>query len=723
MKLLAFTFLFLPFVLIAQTRQMLSIELRKTIKEMPADAELDLYLRGDIASLSDFVRTENGRIKGVLNNILSCRLPVSKIEMLNSLEGLEYIEFSSSKPHVLNDVMVFNNNINPIHMGSAPLPQAYLGDDVILGIIDTGIELAHPDFQNADGTTRVIALWDQNQDEIIPYRVPEPYGYGQEWNAEDINANITGHQDQANQYGHGSNVAGVAAGNGSAIGKYAGVAPKADIIVVSSDLDRENWAASAAEAMDFIFAKAEAVGKPAVINLSLGDYYGSHDGLDASTLFVDALLDELPGRAVVAAAGNSGNLGNYHLSYNIPEADTAFTWFKYNNTAQAVFFELWTDTADFQTTKYSIGADLSVPNYSFKGYAGWRNAQENLNTLISDTIFHQGTILGIVETWVGLRGGQYLIQVQVTQPFSNQYLWRFATTGGGKFDCWSHGPFGTSAMVETNLPNIGSYPAMVNYKLPDNQKTVVDGWVCSDKVIAVGNYANRNSFVNFLGEITSFDVTPGEISINCSRGPTRDMRQKPDIAASGDHTLTTGKISILNSWVNIHPEKVAQGGMHYVNGGTSMASPVVAGVAALYFSRDHEANYLDVKNAIIENALADIQTGTLPGNQFGYGKLDAFAALTVPFLNPSGIHDFNEKNIPIYPNPTTGVIRFQSENKDLNAVNVFDIAGRLILHKKPDAISGNEYSLDVSQLQNGVYVVSFESDNGIPAIAKLILEK
>src|SRR5690554_119066 len=723
MKLLGFTFLFLPIMLFSQPRQMLSIELRKTINEMPADAEMDLYLRGDVAHLSDFVRAENGRVKGSIDNILSCRLPVSKLELLNTLQGLDYVEFSSSKPHVLNDVMVFNNNISPVHLGATPLPQGYLGDDVILGIIDTGIELTHPDFQNADGTTRVVALWDQNQDEDIPFRVPEPYGYGQEWNAEDINAEITGHQDQAAYFGHGSNVAGVAAGNGNAIGQYSGAAPKADIIVVSSDLDRENWAASAAEAMDFVFAKAEALGKPAVINLSLGDYYGSHDGLDAATLFVNALLDEAPGRAVVAAVGNSGSLGNYHLSYDIPEVDTAFTWFKYNNTAQAVLFELWADTADFQETSFSIGADLTVPAYSFKGYAGWRNAQANLNTSIKDTLFDNGAMLGIVETWVGLRGGQYLIQVQVTEPFSNQYVWRLATTGGGRFDCWSRAPFGTSAIVETNLPNVGSYPAMVNYKLPDNQKTIVDGWVCSDKVIAVGNYVNRNSFVNFLGETTSFDVTPGEISVNCSRGPTRDMRQKPDIAASGDHTLTSGKIATLNSWVNIHPEKVAQGGMHYVNGGTSMASPVVAGVVGLYFSRDPNANYLDVKNAIIENALADLHTGSLPGNQFGYGKLDAFAALTIPFENSTSVRELHEKNIRVYPNPTTGIIRFHFENKNLRSVAVFDIAGRQILHKKPSLVSGNEYLLDVSQLQSGVYVIGFENDNGIPAMAKLILEK
>src|SRR5690606_35131941 len=216
----------------------------------------------------------------------------------------------------------------PVHLGASPLPQAYLGDDVILGFIDTGIELAHPDFQNEDGTTRVIALWDQTQSENIPFRIPEPYGYGQEWNAEDIDLGITGHDDQASFYGHGSTVAGVGASNGNATGQFTGVAPNADIIMISSDFDHPNWSSTVADAVDFIFAKAAALGKPAVVNLSLGDYFGSHDGLDAPTLFTDQLLEESTGRAIVAAAGNSGNLGNYHLAYDIPEADTAFTWFK-----------------------------------------------------------------------------------------------------------------------------------------------------------------------------------------------------------------------------------------------------------------------------------------------------------------------------------------------------------------------------------------------------------
>ncbi len=722
MKKLLLAVLFIPTFVFAQSRQMVPLDLQNDLKTITPDQRINLYLRGDLSQLTTFVRTQNGTIKGTLYNILSCAIPASSIPALNTLQGLDYVEYSGGTPQVLDDVMRINNNVLPVHLGASALPQPYLGEDVIMGFIDTGVELAHPDFHHLDGTTRVIALWDQTQDEAIPQRVPQPYGYGQEWNAEDIDAGITNHDDPANQYGHGSTVVGVGAGNGNSTNDFVGVAPKADIIMVASDLSSPNWTSTVADAVDFIFAKAEALGKPAVVNLSLGDYYGSHDGLDAPSLFVDSLLSAAPGRAMVAAAGNSGNIGNYHLAYEIPEADTAFTWFKYNNTAQAVFFELWTDTADFLNTSFSIGADLTVPSYSFRGYASWRMAQQNLDSIITDTIFYNSAMLGIVDTWCGQRGGQYQIQVQVRQAFSNQYLWRFSTTGGGTFDCWSYAPFGTSAIVNTSLPDAGTFPDMVHYQLPDHAKTLVDSWACSEKVITVGNYINRNEFTNYLHEQTIFQDTPGEISINSSRGPTRDNRQKPDVTATGDHTLTAGRLATLTSFINTSPEKVAEDGMHYINGGTSIASPVVAGVVALYFERDSEATYLSVKNAVIDNALADQFTGILPGDQWGYGKIDAFAVLTIPFVisYSASIRDLG--NLNIYPNPTNGQLTIESGGAAIESVAIFDIAGRLI-GKKGVNTNGASVVLDCSDLPNGIYFIHSQLANGQNAISKLSVEK
>lgn len=722
-KLLALLLALCPLLLIAQSRQMLPLDLQKDLKSFDPDQKINLYLRGDLSTLSQFVRANDGTAKGRLSSILSCAIPARAIPELNSLEGLDYVEYSGGTPHVLSDTMLVNNNVMPVHLGAAPLPQAFLGEDVIIGFIDTGIELAHPDFQHADGTTRVVALWDQNQEETIPFRVPEPYGYGQEWNAEDIDAGISNHDDLAGYYGHGSTVAGVAAGNGYATGNFTGVAPAADIIAVASDLDNPNWAATTADAIDFIFAKADALGKPAVVNLSLGDYYGSHDGLDAPTLFSDALLEAAPGRAIVAAAGNSGNLGAYHLGYQIPESDTAFTWFEYSSAAEAVYFEIWADTADFNNAAYAVGADITVPEYDFRGYSSWRRASENLNIVLTDTIFHEGALIGIVNTWCGLRGGQYQLQVQVTQPFSNQYLWRFSTTGGGTFDCWSYDPFGTSAIVNTGLPDVGDFPDMVHYQLPDNSKTIVDSWVCSDKVITVGNYVNRKSFTNYLQEETTYPDTPGAISINSSRGPTRDNRQKPDIAASGDHTLSAGRLATLNQWININPGKVAEDGMHYINGGTSLASPVVAGVAALYFDRDTTATWLEVKNAIIDNALADQYTGVLPGYRFGYGKVNAFATLTVPFTVSAIAGIASRKKILIYPNPASGEITLEGLDSPIRSISVFDITGREVqptLHY----FTGNQtIEVDVSDFKSGVYFVYSGMVSGEMAVAKLIVEK
>lgn len=722
MKTLLFALLLLPAILFGQSRQMVPLDLQNDLKTFAPDQKINLYLRGDLTELTTFVRNQNGTIKGVLNNILSCAIPASAIPALNNLQSIDYVEYSGGTPHVLDDVMLINNNVLPVHLGATPLPQSYLGDDVIMGFIDTGVELAHPDFQNLDGSTRVVALWDQNQDEAIPQRVPQPYGYGQEWNSEDIDAGITNHDDPANQYGHGSTVVGVGAGNGNSTNDFVGVAPKANIIMVASDLSNPNWSSTVADAVDFIFAKAEALGKPVVVNLSLGDYYGSHDGLDAPSLFVDSLLEAAPGRAMVAAAGNSGNLGNYHLAYAIPETDTAFTWFKYNASAQAVFFELWTDTADFQNTSFSMGADLTVPSYSFRGYASWRTAQQNLDSIITDTIFYESAMLGIVDTWCGRRGGQYQIQIQVRQPFSNQYLWRLSTTGGGTFDCWSYAPFGTSAIVNTALPDAGTFPDMVHYQLPDNSKTLVDSWVCSEKVITVGNYINRNEYTNYLHEQTIFSDTPGEISVNSSRGPTRDNRQKPDISATGDHTLAAGRLATLTSFINTDPQKVAEDGMHYVNGGTSIASPVVAGVVALYFDRDSVADYLTVKNAIIDNALADQFTGILPGNQWGYGKVDAFAVLTVPFVISYAPSARATGNLKIYPNPTNGQLTIESGDAAVQSVSIYDIAGRLIGKKGLNA-TGDSCVLDCSDLTNGVYFIHSQLANGQYAISKLSVEK
>ncbi|HKK40123.1 MAG TPA: S8/S53 family peptidase [Cryomorphaceae bacterium] len=728
MKYLVFPFLFFAFLLQAQNRENFNIELRSVLKTTDPTEELHLYIRGDLSEIAAYVRENEGVVKGVVGNIASVRIPAGKMEALRTAEFIDFIEFSLSKPQMLADVMITNNNIHPIHAGAEPLPQAYLGEDVVIGIIDSGLELDHPDFQNEDGSTRVIALWDHTQDENDPFRVPEPYGYGQEWNAEDINQDIDGHDDQAQWFGHGSTVGGVAFGNANATGEFIGVAPLADIIVVSSDFSLPNWKTTIADAVDYIFSKADELGKPAVVNASLGDYYGSHDGLDGAALFIDELLEEQSGRVMVSAAGNSNNLVPYHLAYDIPEVDTAFTWFSYNPASvlgePSVFFELWADSADFYETSYTIGVDLAEPSYSFQGYAQWRTVETNLGGSIIDTIFQNGNILGIVETFCGQRGDQYQIQVSVKEAFSDQYKFRFSTTGGGTFDVWSYGPFGTSIIESQSLPGIGEFPDMIHYQLPDKFKTIVDSWTCSDKVITVANYVNRDQYVNYLGEITTIPgTTPLDISINSSQGPTRDDRLKPDITATGDLILSAGRLATLASLIAGNPDRVAEGGWHYRNGGTSMASPVVAGVAALFLERDPEANYADIKSAILENALADEFTGELPNLRWGYGKLNGFATLTEPFGVTSSELMASKGGIKIYPNPTRGELNILNQEGDLRTLDLYDLSGRLIKSINLGGNSGETISLSLGDIADGVYILQAFQENGQLLQSKLMIEK
>jgi len=726
MKYLFLPFLMVAFVMQAQQKDNFNFELKTALAKMEKDESMNLYIHGDLSAISSFVRTNGGVVKGIVGEVASVRMSAEHVQLLRQAEFVEYIEFSLVKPELLADMMIVNNNIHPVHNGADPLPQAFLGDDIIMGIVDSGIELDHPDFQFEDGSTRVLFLWDHRQDEVDPFRVPEPFGYGQEWNSEDINTDIDGHQ--ATFFGHGSNVAGIAAGNANATGELVGVAPNADLIVVQTNFELPNWTSTIADAVEFIFEKAESLGKPAVVNLSLGTYSGSRDGMDGASLRINQLLEEQSGRVVVSAAGNSHQWEPWHLSYDVPQSDTAFSWMTYNTESllgePAAFIDLWADSADFFNTRYTVGADLSVPAYSFQGYAGWRTVQENLETTIIDTIFDGQAILGIVETWCGQRGQQYNVQVVVREAFSDQYKWRFATTGGGSFDVWSRQSFGMSAIESENLPSIAEYSQMLYYQLPDNLKSIVGSWNCSDHVITVANYTNRNTWANYLGETVTVEDVQGDIASSSSQGPTRDGRQKPDIAATGSRTFAAGDLGFLADLLDSQNyDNVYQGGWHYINGGTSMASPVVAGVAALYLQRDPNATYLDIKNAIIENAIADQFTGVLPGLRWGHGKLNGFATLTNPFGITSTEFVTNNGQISIYPNPSNGDITILNDQSNLVSFDLYDLSGRLVRSVNLRGISDGNINISLNGIADGAYVVRAIQENGQVLQSKLMIEK
>lgn len=626
-KLILLFFAFTTFQNIQGQNEHLNFELRAELKRASDSKMIHLAAYGEVSEIEILVEQADGVILHRLKNFVVFRIPAREVYTLSESRAVTHLEFSSGKGVPLNDSMLVNNRVGPIHSGFDGWPEGLTGKDVVVGMVDTGIELLHPDFQNPDGTTRVKFLWDQTQSSG---QSPQPYDYGAEWVADDIDAGITGHQDQPQYYGHGSTVTGTAAGNGLAVNNFKGVAPDADLVVVSSQFGGGNWTMKVADAVQYVFEKAEELDKPAVVNLSLGTYSGSRDGLDAAALIIDSLVSAQPGRVVVCAAGNSGNLPPYHLSYEV-SADTAFTWFQYNANSGlgygAVFFELWADTTDFQQVHFAIGADRVNPSLQFRGNTPFRDVSEILGSEISDTLQNNGNSLAVVDYFATVRGGQYQIQVHMQTPDSSQYRFRFMTTGEGVFDIWSTATFGASNMISTGLPDEATFPDIVDYRAPDKQKHIVGSWACSPKVITVGNYYNRDEYIDYNGNLQTFSDTPGQLSVNSSHGPTRDNRLKPEISASGDMTLSSGKFSMLAGLITNEPFKVAQGGMHYRNGGTSMASPVVSGAAALILEMCPDANWETVRSAMFENIYIDNFTGNEPNNAYGNGKLDVEAAI------------------------------------------------------------------------------------------------
>ena len=614
--------------------------LKATLERTPSTKMIHMAAVGDATAIAGAVAELGGNILHRTGNMVSFRIPAGEIAKLDGVPGIDYLEFTGSTGKPLNDSMLVNSRFIWVHEGFSGWPEGLTGKDVVVGLVDTGIELLHPDFQHPDGSTRVKYLWDQTQSG----NGPEPFGYGAEWNAAQIDSGITGHQDQPQWFGHGSTVSGTAAGNGLAIEDFKGAAPDADLVVVSSQFGVPNWTLSVADAVQYVFDKADELDKPCVVNLSLGTYSGSRDGLDVAALLIDSMISAKPGRVVVAAAGNSGNWAPYHLGYNVT-ADTAFTWFMHNNNSGlgygAVFFELWADTADFQDVHFAIGADRVNPSLQFRGRTPFRQIEASLNEVVSDTLWSlSGNVLGVVDYFSIPRGGQYRMQVHMATPDSAQYRFRFITAGQGRFDVWSTSVLGTSNMLWNNLPSETVYPDMAHYRAPDKHKHIVGSWACSPKVITVGNYANRDQYIDYNGNLQTFSHPAGLLSVNSSHGPTRDERLKPEVSASGDLTLSTAKLSTLAQLINNEPFKVAQGGMHYRNGGTSMASPVVSGATALLLEMCPEADVETIRNAILNHTYSDNFTDTVPNNAYGTGKLDAEAAVNAlwfqPQLNESG---------------------------------------------------------------------------------------
>ena len=232
-----------------------------------------------------------------------------RLEALAGIEAVEYIE----KPKRLFFQVENGRRVSCMTSVQIRPPKLY-GTGVLVAIIDSGIDYANLDFRNADGTTRIYALWDQT----IPGNPPEGYVQGTEYTQEKINEalqqenrtermKIVPSEDRS---GHGTAVTGIAAGNGrgSKGARYQGVASESGILVVKLGTPREEGFPRTTElmqAIDYVVKKAQRAGRPVAINISFGNTYGAHTGTSLLERFI-ADIANLWKSVICIGMGNEG---------------------------------------------------------------------------------------------------------------------------------------------------------------------------------------------------------------------------------------------------------------------------------------------------------------------------------------------------------------------------------------------------------------------------------
>lgn len=585
--------------------------------EQRQEAQVEALVKGS-AALPTNLEASGAKVRyGLGQDLWRIQFPLAQLPQLLETAGLQRLESYRSPMQLLHNydsIMAINNQLYPAHRGQSPLPQSYRGQGVFLGIIDDGFDWQHPDFLHADSSTRVRYLWDQTLN--TPNLAPSNYGYGAAWDSSQINAGQSLHSPRF----HGSHVSGTAGGNGRAADKYIGVAPEAELGWVA--IRNGNFLSSFVDATHYLFEKAEELGMPCSINSSVGTYVGSHDGLDLYAQAIDALLEAKPGRALSQAAGNARQSA-FHVRLQPHLQKRSIAFIPQNNDCS---FLAYCDSSDWEQLRFRFKL-LEGSNQQELASSSRYSYPQDFSPGAVDSLQQQLFIDGAgnsysLRCYVAAYAGGYEILFQLSGADSDK-RWLLDLEGVGTMDIWSAPSLtGTAAIV----PQMNRS----DYAAPDNQQSIVSSWTCSDKVITVASYQNRDSLVTYAGNtifIGNAAYPIQDISHFSSLGPTRDGRLKPDIAAPGGRVVSAAPLSLLQSYRNSNYVYLDEAGWHVLNQGTSMSAPMVAGAIALFFQCQPEADYAEVRQALHSSARVDAfaaQYGAFPNIDWGYGKLDVF---------------------------------------------------------------------------------------------------
>ena len=522
------------------------------------------------------------QITELLNEYAILRVPQEALDLLAELPQIEYIE----KPKQLYFEAAQGRRAScmlPVQTGRgiAGSDTNLTGSGVLVAIVDSGIDYRHPDFCRVDGTSRIAAIWDQTAVPREGERPPAGYHQGVEYTNEVINgalaaataqeaAQIVPHTDIS---GHGTHVAGIAAGNGRASdGANRGVAYESDLLIVKLGIPGGGSFPRTTElmtAVDYCIRTARERGMPLALNLSFGNNYGSHSG----NSLLETYLTDISGYwkcSIVAGSGNEA-AKRVHTSGVLDR--------------QPEIIEL-------AVADYEAGLNIQL----------WKSYADSF----SIELIHPGGVLR-----------------EVIRPVSGS---RSSRLGGTDLLIYYGEPSPYSPFQEIYLellPTEGSYIDAGIWKIRLTPERIVDGaydlWLPAGSSISLATGFLRStpettltipstaSGVISVGAYDSFTDAPAAFS---GRGYTRALRQiKPDLVAPG--------VDIISC---------APGGGYASRTGTSMATPFVTGAAALLMQwgivagRDPYLYAEKLKAYLIRGARALPGITEYPNPQVGWGE-------------------------------------------------------------------------------------------------------